>query len=317
MNATGDTLLESIHRAAARYPRAARTCEELLQLSPTLLRGQMIYLLDHYGEAFWKQAEWLVGLALDLGGSPAQALIEYTVAYLKEQVRFVQTDSYSHTDFDEVFKEVYGNPEVMEKFYLEGLMLTHAFWPIHFDMHAFFRDEFLPRVPDAGTGAEYGFGHGLYLLEVLTHKPGTRARGFDISPSSHKYASRLLRHCKIADNRYSLGLADVRQPLDCPDGAYAWTIFAEIIEHIPDPLFSLRELRRCMAPKAPLFATTVVNSNAIDHLVLYRDVKEVQDLLRDAGFDVVAEKILRVSDYGTTKSKDPSIDVAYVCIPKQ
>lgn len=313
---TSDNLLESIQRAAPHYPRAAKMCEELLQVSPTLLRGQLVYLLDHYGESFWKQAEWLVGLALGLGGSPAQALIEYTVAYLKEQVRFVQTDSYSHTDFDEVFKEVYGNPDVMEKFYLEGLMLTHAFWPIHFDMHTFFRDEFLPRVPASGIGAEYGFGHGLYLLEVLTHKPATQARGFDISPFSRNYATRLLQHVGISAERYNLGWADVRQPLDCPNGSYAWTIFAEIIEHIPDPLFSLRELRRCMAPNAPLFATTVVNSNAIDHLVLYRDVNEVRNLLRDAAFEIVAEKILRVSDYGTTKSKDPSIDVAYVCIPK-
>jgi hypothetical protein len=203
----------------------------------------------------------------------------------------------------------------MEKFYLEGLMLTHAYWPIHFDINLFFRTEFLPRVPDRGLGAEYGFGHGLYLLDILRSRPQTRARGYDISAYSRRYAARLLEVGGVTTERYCLGHADVREAFACEPSTYTWTVFAEIIEHIPDPLFSLRELRRCMGPGAPLFATTVVNSNALDHLFLFRSVDEVRALFREAGFAVVAERVLRVSDYGEGKTRDPSIDVACICVP--
>jgi 2-polyprenyl-3-methyl-5-hydroxy-6-metoxy-1,4-benzoquinol methylase len=89
-------------------------------------------------------------------------------------------------------------------------------------------------------------------------------------------------------------------------------MFAEIVEHIPDPHYSLRELRRSLQPGSPAFITTVVNSNAIDHIFLFKDPREVPPLLTQAGFEIVAEKVLKVSDYGS--SRDPSIDVAYVCL---
>lgn len=293
------------------HPRATRFIRELLELSPTLLRGQIAFLIERRGEAFWREAERLLELASKWDGSPASSLVEYTVVYLKEQVRFLQTSEYSHQDFETARSQVYDNPEVMEKFYLEGLLLSHAFWPIHFDIHRFFIDEFLSRVPEAGEGAEYGFGHGLYLHDILKARPGATAMGFDISPYSRGFAERLLRAGGIAEDRFRLSFADVRYPLECRDGAYAWAVFAEIMEHIPDPGFSLKELRRCMKPGAPIFITTVVNSNAIDHLYLFRDPDEVRSMVEEAGFDVAAEKHFRVADYAGN-AKDPSVDLAYV-----
>jgi hypothetical protein len=310
-----DELVDVIHRAKGAYPEAAHASSELLRLAKNLFQGQLQHLTKQHGDAFWQRAERLTGYSKALGGKPAEALIDYTMAYLKEQVRFLQTGEYSNTDFETVFRDVYDNPEVMEGFYLHGLMLTHAFWPIHFDMHEFFSREFLSRVPDEGTGAEYGFGHGLYLVEVLSHKPQTRARGYDISKYSIDYARKLLAHAGVQANRVEFGFADVRQPFDCPDGQLTWAVFAEIIEHIPDPHTALCELRRCMRRGAPLFATTVIDSNAIDHLFQFKDVAAVRDLLEQTGFEIAADRVLRVSDYGA-KVRDPSVDVALVCLAK-
>jgi hypothetical protein len=308
-----DLLLEALDTRGAKYPRTSRVIREILERSPMFLRGQLTLLVKDRSEEFWPQAERLVGLSEALGGTPSASLIEYTVAYLKEQIRFLQTKEYSHSDFESARREVYDNPEVMEKFYLDGLMLTHAFWPIHLDIHRFFEDEFVRRVPDAGVGAEFGFGHGLYLLDVLQARPHTRARGFDISEFSKAYANRLLRQANIDASRFELGFADVREPLPVPAGELRWAIFAEIMEHIPDPLTSLRYLRAALAPDAPVFITTVLNSNAIDHLYLFTHFDQVRAMLKDAGFSIVAERELRVADYAT--AKDPSIDVVCVCVP--
>jgi hypothetical protein len=308
MSATSSQTVEFESHA---HPRASQFIKELLELSPTLLKGQIAFLIERRGAAFWQEAERLLDIASRLGGSPARSLIDYTVVYLKEQVRFLQTNEYSHQNFETARSEVYDNPEVMEKFYLEGLFLSHAFWPIHFDIHEFFIEDFLSRVPDEGVGVELGFGHGLYLHDILKARTGTAARGFDISPYSRNYAERLLRTEGISTDRFQLAFADVRQPLESGDGQYAWAVFAEIMEHIPDPLFSLGELHRCMRPGAPVFITTVVNSNAIDHLYLFRDPGEVRSMVEQAGFDVAAEKLFRVADYAGN-ARDPSIDIACV-----
>ena len=304
-------LIAAVEAATPKYPRTSRVIRTILEKSPMFLRGQIELLVGKRADEFWPEAERLITLSEALGGTPATSLVEYTVAYLKEQIRFLQTKEYAHSDFESARREVYDNPEVMEKFYLDGLMLTHAFWPIHLDIHDFFRREFLSRVPDEGVGAEFGFGHGLYLLDVLTARPHTRARGYDISEFSQKYAGRLLKQGGIASDRFELGFADVREPLPAKPRELRWAIFAEIMEHIPDPLTSLRYLRATLAPKAPVFVTTVLNSNAIDHLTLFTHFDQVRDMLRDAGFRILAERELKVADYAT--QKDPSIDVVCVC----
>ncbi|MGE0709454.1 MAG: class I SAM-dependent methyltransferase [Planctomycetota bacterium] len=305
---------ESELREARRtYPRAVLTVEGLLERSARLLRAQLEFLVKERAADFWPEAERLVGLSEALGGSPADALLDYTVAYLKEQVQFMTSGQYSHSEFDLVRAEVYDNPEVMEGFYLHGLLLTHAFWPIHLDIHRFFTDEFLSRLPSHGEGAEFGFGHGLYLLDILRVTPRLTARGYDISPSSRRYAERLLAQGGIAQDRFMLDFADVREPLPLADGSCAWAVFAEVLEHIPDPLAALHELRRILRTGAPLFVTTVMNSNALDHLFLYTEVEQVHAQLREAGFRIEAEAVLTAADYGAPR--DPSTDVACVCVP--
>lgn len=305
-------IVQAIDAAEQNYPLAAKTARELMKEARILFQGQLKHQTARHADAFWKRAEKLLGHSVALGGQPTQALIEYTLSYLREQARFVKTGEYSNTDFDTVFRDVYSNPEVMKKFYLDGLMLTHAFWPIHFDMHGFFEAEFLSRVPPQGRGVEYGFGHGLYLLETLTLRPEATADGFDVSEHSVAYAGRLLAHCGVSESRYRLGLADVREPFSSPPASYAWGVFAEIIEHIPDPAFSLRELRRTLADGATLFATTVMHSNAIDHLYQFADLDEVRDMMRNTGFEILAERVLRVRDYDEN-ARDPSVDIALVC----
>jgi SAM-dependent methyltransferase len=300
---------------AARFPRAATLVHEIRALSTPLLARQVEQNIARHGEAFWAEAERLLTLTEHLPGAPLAALLDYTVAYLKAQAAFLETDEYSHADFDAVRREVYDNPEVMERFYLLGLLLTHAFWPIHFDIHAFFRREFLPRVARraaAGRGAEIGYGHGLYLLEILTAHPQATTVSFDISRYSQDFAGRLLRAGGIDPCRFDLRLGDVRERLPLGDEQCEWMVCAEVLEHIPDPALALREMSRCLAPGGPLFVTTVVDSNALDHLYRFRDAEDIYALTAECGFTLVARRTFAVHDYDA-RTRDPSVDVALVC----
>lgn len=308
-------LSAQIDAAADQYPHAAQLCREIVELSPTLLVSQIEYLIRHKGERFWQEAERLDVICRAVGGTPAKSLIDYTVVYLKEQAKYLATKEYSHTTFDSAFEQVYDNPDVMQAYYLDGLMMSHAFWPIHFDIHDFFRKEFLSRVPETGEGAEFGFGHGLYLVDVLQHAQRSRALGYDISRFSLAYAAKVLEFAKIDASRYRLQLGNVCEPLPLKENSLAWAICAEVMEHIPDPQFSFTQMGKCVAPGSPFFITTVVQSNAIDHMFLFNDVKEVDDLLDKCGLKIVAQSSFRVADYARA-SRDPSIDVALVCVRK-
>lgn len=294
------------------YPIAVSVVKEMIELSPTLMANQINYQWERHGTSFLEVAERLLSYSESMDGDPAQSLLEYTVVYLREQARFVNSGEYAHSEFETAYKEVYDNAEVMDGFYLEGLMLTHAFWPIHYDIHQFFESQFLSRVADGTEGAEFGFGHGLYLHDLLEAKPSAKAFGYDISSYSKKFAHRLLNATRIPEERFELAIADVRDPLPCADGKFSWTLFAEILEHIPDPHGSLREVRRTMKPGGISFLTTVINSNAIDHLWHFTDVAEIDAMVRDAGFEVLRQQLFAVNDYGTAVS-DPTVDVAYVC----
>ena len=302
----------AVEAAAASYPAAAALVREV-RLAGPLVAGPLDWLLRERAEAFWKTAEQVAGLSRSLGGTPVESLAEYTVMYLKEQLRFEKTGEYSNDDFDTVRGQVYDNPDVMRRFYLEGLMLTHAFWPIHLDIHSLFTRAFVPRVANGGVGIEVGFGHGLYLVEVLRERADTRTVSFDISPYSVEYAGRVLTASGISPQRFELGLADVRQPLPPADGSQSWAVFAEVLEHIPNPAEALAELARVLRPGAPLFATTVLFSNAIDHITQFESAEQVQGLLHAAGFDIATEQSFAVRDY-VAGSKDRTVDLAYVAV---
>jgi hypothetical protein len=78
----------------------------------------------------------------------------------------------------------------------------------------------------------------------------------------------------------------------------------------------LGELRRCLRPGAPVFLTTVVDSNALDHLYRFASVGEIREVVHAAGLAIVAEQVFRVRDYDAA-ARDPTVDVALVCVPRE
>ena len=102
----------------------------------------------------------------------------------------------------------------------------------------------------------------------------------DDEPASRYATVRLLRNAGISAERCSLLLGDARGELPIAAGSCSWMALAEILEHIPDPGAALREARRCLRPGAPLFISTTVEGDAIDHLYLFERVEDVRALLR-------------------------------------
>src|ERR1051326_1081922 len=122
-----------------------------------------------------------------------EAFSEYTYVYVRHQVDFLATGNYSHQQFDEVYKKVYDNEELMSSTYLPGLYLTQLFWPVHYRVLSLFRTEFLGRVARPPQAIlEVGVGHGMTLLHTLRAFPGRPAFAIDVSAPALRFTKELL-----------------------------------------------------------------------------------------------------------------------------
>ena len=294
------------------YPKTHAFVQELETNNFHAVLDQINDLASEFGDEYFILTERLLLLSERIGGTPLNSIIEYTVHYLREQVSYLATGQYSNVDFNEVFESVYDNEEIMKAFYLEGLMLTHGFWKIHFLIHKYFTDEFVPQITAGAYGSEFGYGHGLYLLEILNAYPDVKTKSFDISKYSQEFAHKLLLASDIDSVRFDLQIADMRNRFPLDDESIDWAILAEILEHIPDPAYALSEIARCTKDGAPIFITTVVDSNALDHIYMFENPDEIRHMIENAGITITSEMILRVAEL-FPGSKDKTIDLAYIC----
>ncbi len=295
---------------ASQFPLTTEMVKQLRDSAPMVMNSPIDWLLQNGGHYFPERAERLIALAKAIHPDPGAALVEYTVGYMMEQARFLQSGKYAFTDFEQARAAVYDNEEVMSGFYLAGLLLTHAFWPVHYVMHNWFLEQFVERVGPSSQGVEIGFGHGLYLAEILQRHPDSSVEGYDISQHSLAFASKLLAEFGFDQSRWRLQLGDVRNGFT-NEGPFDWGIFAEVLEHIPQPDEALAGIADILKPGGLLYAVTVVDSNAIDHLYHFRSSDEVLEMFRNCGLEVVDHLLSSVAEY--SHDSDPTVNVSVIC----
>ena len=102
-------------------------------------------------------------------------------------------------------------------------------------------------LPAPGRALDAGCGHGAVVHELLAR--GWDARGLDLSGWVIEQA----RRARPADaHRFAVGDADAPSPGENLD----LVICLEVLEHVPDPVATLRALASRLAPGGRLIATT-------------------------------------------------------------
>ncbi len=298
-----------------QFPLSVAFLEELIDKAKIIFDKQIQFLLAHRVDTFWAVSEQILQLSQNINAEPLTPLVNFSIEMLKQQSVYMKSGEYVYSvdEYENAYVDIYNNPDVMEKYYLHGLLMTHAYWPIHLDMHMFFENEFLTAIPATATvGAEIGYGHGLYLLETLRSNPQTKALGFDVSQYALAFSNRVLSQNAISAERYDLSLGDVRDGLPYEDNALDWCIFAEVLEHIPNPDQALQELARATKPGCPIFVTTAANNRSVDHIWHFHNLEEVEDMLNRNGLKILSQLDLPLSRY-MPNTTDPTINVAYIC----
>jgi 2-polyprenyl-3-methyl-5-hydroxy-6-metoxy-1,4-benzoquinol methylase len=308
---------------AASKPLACRVTRRIAE--DKLLRSAVEYLVATEADYVPRIAPALDALARMYAAQgksmddALEAVLEYTHLYMRHQVSFLAKGEYSNTDFDEVYREVYDNEELMLGTYLPGLYLTQLYWPVHFRVLSLYENELLAaaeRDKPPRRVLEFGVGHGMTLLAAKRRFPQAGGLAVDVSRHSLRFAESLLRTAGVELSGLEFRKADVvTAEFEAREACELGTM-GEILEHVKAPERALQNFRTLLVPSAYAFITTVIDSNAIDHIYQFSSQTEIDDMITRAGFTLQRSELIRPAELRL--SGEPGNDPTryYVCVAR-
>lgn len=283
-----------------RYPLLVRTCTKLL--ANRVLGKLVAHLVLNGDDRWWTGGERLLARCFASKGADETAFDRAIEGYvyfcydmLKEQSAFTARGKYSHDDWDRVNELIYAREDVMEGYYLDGILFSTVLWPNHYRIYRdLFCGDFIGGLGKAREVLEVGTGPGHLFSEILARFPEARMTGVDISEYSRRYTSRIASVVDGSRSRFRLVDHNVNEGLP-PDLAHEFdgVILGEVVEHLSNPFPLMHDCHRRLRNDGLLYFTTAINAASVDHIFLLRTVREVHEMLRACSFEVMAELPLR------------------------
>lgn len=243
----------------------------------------------------------------------ATAYLNYTKSIRIEEMHFAKEDNYRYADFLEVYDKVYSRDDYMQD-YVVGLGMTQIFWPNHYQIVKFFLDHYLPLIKDFEKGAEIGVGHGLFHSELLRAAPQMTTTMLDISRISLDMTTKLISATGLDSDRAKPVLCDVQKHIPLPDTSLDALLMGELLEHLGDGESFMKAIAEKMRPSGFCFFTTAANAPAEDHILLFRNTKEIRDLINRTGWDIVFEHIGTLRDMTVEEAEAGGHNINYASI---
>lgn len=194
----------------------------------------------------------------------------------KETIFFLKNGVYSCDNQLMAFEKVYSRKDIMS-YYMNALLVSQILWKHHFDMFIYFRENLKKyyKENDKISILDIGPGHGFFSLIIKTDIPDFQQLDIvDISESSLKQTKQIIgnENEKIAfinDDIFNFETSN----------KYDLIILGEVLEHLDHPVEILKKLTNLLADNGILWLTTPTNAPALDHVYLFKNKKDVTDLI--------------------------------------
>lgn len=230
---------------------------------------------------------------------------------LAAELYFRRHKRYERSRFEEAYRDVYSKPDVMEK-YMNGLLLSGIFWSNHAEALTFYKDQFLPMLPENYTHLEVGPGHGALLHMTASDPRHGKIIGWDVSPSSIEATKRTLEVIGV-DQDVELVCQDMFNA-ESENEKFDSVVVSELLEHLEDPLRALKSLYRALKPGGRILVNMPANSPAPDHLYLIDKTDEMLDLMREAGFAIEKQALFPMTGYSLERCVKDKLTITCVAI---
>ena len=232
--------------------------------------------------------------------------------FLKEQIKFRKTGTYSVLDANIAIEKVYSDIEVM-RYYMVGLLLSYMFWPNHYELFRFFKNH----LPKQGVSSylEVGVGHGLFTSNMLQMFPRIDTTIVDISEASIEIAKEIFQTFQIKYYDFNFILGDF---LSVPfnSQSFDFIVMGEVLEHVNDAPLFMERTKELLNSDGSVYLSTCANSPALDHVYHFHSIAEIQDLLNSAGFKICSELALPSEDIPPELWKEELITINYCALLK-
>lgn len=205
---------------------------------------------------------------------------------LPEELFFRRNGHYRLSTFAQANAEVYDNGPFMER-YMNGLLFSNVIWHNHSHAMTYYVKKYLPLLPANADHLEIGPGHGIFMYFAAIAPNVGSVTGWDLSAAS------------IAKTRHALATLGINRPirliqqdmfdvgtpanLDMVDSI----VMSELLEHVEDPVAAMRSAARSLRPGGYLWVNVPANSPSPDHIFLINSPGHANQLVRDAGLEVV------------------------------
>ena len=299
------------------YPYMDMALQQLERTHKILADGVLHLAESGSSQGYLTQGDEVVRTLMTKSGDSQEALQKAVASYcqvcldfMKHQGRFNKTGKYHQEDVKKLISDIYENEEMMNHYYLDGLLLTFAFWHNHQALLRFFTDRFLVRVDDAEELTEVGVGHGLFFLKAAQALKSACLTGIDVSPYSLAYTDSMMKAHGQSPERYRLEKRDVFTDGLAGSAQADAIVCGEVLEHVPDPVALARRLAEACKPDGYMFLTTCANTEAVDHIFLFHDVAHIHRTLEEAGLVVFDEIVLPVQGM----ERDVPMPLNYACV---
>lgn len=285
---------------SSNAPEFFKIVDAVIAKSPFQKKKLELYLSGMDLQFYSRAEEFAIdyGRYLTSQGIPSDyavnAYLDMCKSMLKCQIEFMKTGTYSSSDHDQAFAEVYSNPDLM-KSYMIALALSQFLWSTHYRIYLDFERSIIDNAKNIGSYLEIGPGHGLYLRKAIRYlKPEAVIHAVDISPVSIGITKSIIGHFYPHISNVTFWTGDILA-YDAPS-RYDFITMGEVLEHVTAPHELLSRLLTLLSDSGKAFVTTSINSPAVDHVYHFKSVEEVRGMIVDSGLKIISEQVLPVEN---------------------
>lgn len=225
----------------------------------------------------------------------------------EEQFEFFHTHHYRYGSADDVDKYIYSDPDYMTK-YMVGLNLSVYLLDSHRKYINWYSDKIKGKM--GGLWLEIGPGHGEYLVKAVRLTNFESYLGIDISKTAVEMCDKMIssRIEKQYLNKIRIEQGDFYE-LDTEQTAFDAIVVGEVLEHVENPMSFMNKLYEISSSETFLYITTVTNCPQKDHIFLFHDVSEIEDLYRKSGFEVEDSILIPTNGYSVEKAEEMNVTI--------